>query len=204
MSSSNFKMSNPSRVHGGYDGPQETKEERRKKIDALNISVRSLFDPSQPWILVENGSILGYFDWVPAHLRVGPWQPYAPAAVLFFLFLAPLLVNLLEEKTKVSITYLTQQTYPEYSSALWFYNLLGFIWITGISLSVFRGPAGILAWGTYSMWTWTVLNIRYGLVTVYPFLNQSNSLLISILELSRFPMLLMCTMTFVVWNFILM
>jgi len=41
-------MSNPARVHGGYDGPQETKEERRKKIDALNISVWSLFDPSQP------------------------------------------------------------------------------------------------------------------------------------------------------------
>jgi len=54
------------------------------------------------------------------------------------------------------------------------------------------------------MWTWTILNIRYGLAVVYPFLNQSNSLLISILELSRLPMLLMCTMTFVVWNFILM
>ena len=33
-----------------------------------------LVDPAEPWVLVENGSFLGYFDWLPEKYRVGPWS----------------------------------------------------------------------------------------------------------------------------------
>jgi len=175
------------------------------KIDDLNINLWSLFDSMKPWILVDNGSILGYFDWVPARLRVGPWQPYAPVVLALFTFATPILVNwLVDEKTYLPTPHFNEDAYPEYLSAWWFYNLFCFVWITGISLTVLRGPAGIRAWATYSMWTWTILHLRHGLVVVSPWLKRSNFILVSVLELSRFPMLLMCTMTFVVWNFILM
>ena len=32
-----------------------------------------LIDPKEPWVLVDNGSFLGNFDWVPEKFRVGPW-----------------------------------------------------------------------------------------------------------------------------------
>lgn len=28
------------------------------------ITLRSFIDPTQPWVLVPNGSLLGFFDWV--------------------------------------------------------------------------------------------------------------------------------------------
>jgi hypothetical protein len=42
-----------------------------------SFSLSTLIDPSQPWVLVEDGSFLGIFDWVPRRLRVGPWSTCA-------------------------------------------------------------------------------------------------------------------------------
>jgi hypothetical protein len=42
--------------------------------DASQLTLFMLFDPSLPWVLVENGSIGGYFDWVPLEWRVGGWS----------------------------------------------------------------------------------------------------------------------------------
>jgi hypothetical protein len=47
-----------------YGGPHETRQERERKIHSLNLKISDLFDTSKPWVLVENGSLLGYFDWV--------------------------------------------------------------------------------------------------------------------------------------------
>lgn len=42
--------------------------------NASQLKLSMLFDPSLPWVLVENGSLGGYFDWVPVHMRVGEWS----------------------------------------------------------------------------------------------------------------------------------
>jgi hypothetical protein len=52
------------RMSHSYGGQKETKKELEKKVQELNLSVMDLFDWSKPWVLVPNGSILGFFDWV--------------------------------------------------------------------------------------------------------------------------------------------
>jgi hypothetical protein len=47
-----------------YGGAHETASEREEKVKKLNLSVVDLFDTSRPWLLVTNGSLLGYFDFV--------------------------------------------------------------------------------------------------------------------------------------------
>jgi hypothetical protein len=47
-----------------YGGQQQTNEELKDKIQKLHVSVSDLFDISKPWVLVPNGSLLGFFDWV--------------------------------------------------------------------------------------------------------------------------------------------
>ncbi|GKY97326.1 hypothetical protein MPSEU_000691000 [Mayamaea pseudoterrestris] len=50
------------------------KDNNRTVKDASQLKLSMLFDPSLPWILVENGSLGGHFDWVPEHFRVGGWS----------------------------------------------------------------------------------------------------------------------------------
>jgi hypothetical protein len=48
-----------------YGGAHETASEREENVKKfLNLSVVDLFDTSRPWLLVANGSLLGYFDFV--------------------------------------------------------------------------------------------------------------------------------------------
>lgn len=185
----------------GYAGPRESHEERHAKLKALDLSVFDLFDTSKPWVLVENGSILGYFDWVPVQWRVGPWQSSAPA-MLFALSYFAICGSVVAYQQQPSQTQ-NIDDYPALFSAMWYYNLFGFLWISGISIGVLFGPAGPRAWSTFTMWSWTVLQVRHGLSVIVPWLGP-NSFLFKILELSQFPMLMMHTLTFFVWNFILM
>jgi hypothetical protein len=52
------------RMSEQYGGQQQTNEELKDKVRKLNVSVSDLFDLSKPWVLVPNGSLLGFFDWV--------------------------------------------------------------------------------------------------------------------------------------------
>ena len=36
----------------------------KKRVKKLNLAVGDLFDTSRSWLLVDNGSLLGYFDFV--------------------------------------------------------------------------------------------------------------------------------------------
>ena len=47
-----------------YGGAHETASEREKRVKKLNLAVGDLFDTSRSWLLVDNGSLLGYFDFV--------------------------------------------------------------------------------------------------------------------------------------------
>ena len=92
--------------------------------------------------------------------------------------------------------------YDAVGTRSWCYNALGFLWTTFVSLSVLLGPAGAKPWATFTMWAWTVLNVRHGLSALAPFLSKG-SMLLSILEYSRFPTLIMASVTFGMWNFVI-
>lgn len=49
-----------------YGGRHESLEERDKRVHSLGLFIGDLFDTQKKWVLVENGSLLGYFDWVSA------------------------------------------------------------------------------------------------------------------------------------------
>jgi hypothetical protein len=183
-----------------YAGPRESDAVRKKMVKELNLSVADLFDTSKPWVLVENGSILGYFDWVPKKLRVGPWSP-AASAMLFVMVYTAICGIVVASQSPGPVS--SPVDYPAYLSGLWYYNLIGFVWISGISVSVLVGPAGPRAWATFTVWSWTILQVRHGSAVLSPWLEQE-SFLFKVLELSQFPMLMMHAMTFFVWNFILM
>ena len=185
----------------GYAGPRESSAERQKKLKVLNLSLLDLLDTSKPWVLVEDGSILGYFDFVPKKLRVGPWSPVAPA-MLFVMVYCVICGAVVAYNQQPSPTY-SVVDYPAYLSGMWYYNLLGFLWMSAISLKVFFGPAGAKPWATFTMWSWSLLQMRHGLSVIAPWL-EPQSFLFKALELSQFPVLVMHSMTFIVWNFILM
>jgi hypothetical protein len=50
----------------------------------LSSSSSSSYSSSSSWVLVENGSLGGFFDFVPLSWRIGPWNH---VAILYLLFL---------------------------------------------------------------------------------------------------------------------
>ena len=50
--------------HAYGDSKPDTAEERREKVAKVNLTLWDLVRSDAPWVLVEEGSILGYFDWV--------------------------------------------------------------------------------------------------------------------------------------------
>jgi len=49
--------------------------------------LKLLISPSSNWIIYDNnGSMGGFFDFVPEHLRVGPWFPLSPPFILAYIY----------------------------------------------------------------------------------------------------------------------
>ncbi|KAL7553901.1 hypothetical protein ACHAWF_017241 [Thalassiosira exigua] len=154
------------------------------------------FDPNSPWVLVEEGSLLGFFDFVPRHLRVGPWTTVAP------IFLAVIVAKLVYWMPHQSSFYLDEDilsTHPLEWGVFWLYNLTAFFWMKFILVKTLRlrGPGVVL---TYTIQSWIMITIRHGLSALAPFLPRKNFLL-WINELLRFPALATASITFVFWNF---
>jgi hypothetical protein len=182
-----------------------TRELPSKSTNNLEGSLFNLLlDPAKPWVVVENGSLLGYFDYVPETLRVGPWSPLAPAMLFSMVYMVTYGLVL----TYRSIEFEMDDddpssSYPPVLSPWWYYHVLGFLWISWISIKVWFGPVGPYAWATFTMWSWTILQLRHFLAAVAPWL-QPKSMGMQLLELLHYPMLMMHSMTFVIWNLILM
>jgi hypothetical protein len=104
----------------------------------LNLSILDLLNPEKSWILVDKGIILGYFDWVPEKLKVGPWSPFAPA-VLFSLVYMATWGRIISYR---SIQFETEPSfYPQVDTTWWYYNLLACLWISWVSITVWFGPS---------------------------------------------------------------
>lgn len=173
--------------------------ERLKKLSKSNNHTIKLSDflHTEPWVLVDNGSIAGFFDWVPRELRVGPWAPLAP-----FMLLAMICFALGGSIVAWQAYSIPALAYPDFGSAHWWCHVLGFLWMSAVSSYFFLG-AGILPYASYTLTSWTLLTLRNGLAAMAPWLTP-NSISWKLLELTRYPVLIMTSVTFVVWNLILM
>lgn len=153
--------------------------------------LRDFFTPGKPWVLVPNGSFMGYFDWVPLKLRVGPWHPVCAA------YMSVLTLWVYYECAKGFAT----DPFPEFEPVqawtwFWYYNVAAFAWTSLMVHQIFCSGMGWTSWGMYTIWSWTFTTLRHGLCAAAPFRPEWNTLN----EQIRFPMLVQATITFGVWN----
>jgi len=173
----------------------EEREAARKRKPELTLW--DFANPRGPWVLVPEGSLMGYFDWVPKHLRVGPWSLLAP------LYLAALCGFVMYMKPpEIGLMFANEPSpYPQPYSPLWCYNLIGFFWMIFV-LYLLRG-GGMFIFCTYTIQSWTMMTVRHGLSALAPFLSQGHPLLL-LHDILKFPVLATATVTFFVWNTVLM
>lgn len=165
----------------------------------LNLpSAWQFFDPSSPWVLVNEGSLMGTFDFVPKKLRVGPWTTFAP---IFVLAIVAKLIYWMPQQSSFHFDDEILSTHPPAYSAFWAYNLAAFFWMVLVLLMSLqkRGPGIIF---TYTIISWMMLIIRHGLSALAPIL-PANHILLWINEMLRFPALANASVTFFFWNFII-
>lgn len=194
----------PSTSKSGHD---EKEEEQRPTIKefAQSFSKYRLIDPNEPWILVEEGSFLRYFDWVPRPLRVGPWSVAAVCYLFAFSYLFTMgLVYFGEQHWWRAAAAANQSMntleYPTVRSHQWTYNVLAFVWMMYITYLILQGPLTYFAWATYTVQSWTLLWVRHGLCILAPLFAWAGRWA----EYIRFPVACSATVTFVVWNLVLM
>jgi hypothetical protein len=184
---------------------QETTNEENLRRFREEHSIWDLLDSSKPWVLVEDGSLMGYFNWVPANLRQGPWTVISIlflTALLYTLLLAATWMHLQRPLTAWVKEFQVEPTSNSQAFArTWYYNLFAFWWMMFVSwLIVTKSHVSVYAYSTYTVQSWTIVMIRHGLCVLIPFVPA----LTLLAELLRFPALVTATMTFCMWNFILM
>lgn len=173
--------------------PQSTLKEARNKLPPIRIS--SFLDPREPWVLVPNGSLLGFFDWVPENLRIGPWSAFAFPTMLF------LIVSLYHFRpTEDNIDDFTAY-YPNVYSKLWWYNIFGFSLMCALVtyIATYRTKGAIV---TFTLLSWQVNMIRHGINALGPMLSDHH-ILLKLNHILRFPALMSASVTFTIWNFVL-
>jgi hypothetical protein len=165
------------------------------------LSFRDFFSTSKPWVLVDDGSFLGYFEYVPAHLRCGPWSRVATfsfVAILYSLSAEGFRVHTSGGWTRY-FDCTVDQDYVAYNND-WYLTLACFLWMMFVIYNIITSsPVGLGAWTTFTVWSWTIVTIRYGLSVMAPFWTGARRPL----EVLKFPALLSASITFFMWNFLL-
>jgi hypothetical protein len=189
----------------------QTKQRRAARIECFRrtFSWRSLVDPTQDWILMADGSFLGFFDWVPKPLRVGPWSVAAISYLSALYYLTALVAAYYYYDASSLVDARTRSTDSSSSSstatiaawtAPWYYHIAAFGWMNYINYLIFTGSLfGTAAWSTYTVQSWTLLTLRHGWCAAAPYWTLARRLA----DYSRFPAACSATITFCVWNGIL-
>lgn len=175
-------------------GETGTNGSEKRKLPPIRLS--SFVDPRQPWILVPDGSLKGYFDWVPKNLRVGPWSKLA-IPTLGMVTCGILYGRPAEDSFDTLIA-----SYPRAFSSYWWYNVFAFFAMPGLlwwSISL-SSPAIVVA---FTIQSWIMNSLRHGINACAPFLVDDHVLL-RVNHIMRFPALVSASVTFVVWNFVLL
>jgi hypothetical protein len=183
--------------------PQVSAQERIRQFRRKH-SVSDLFDTTKPWVLVDEGSFLGFFDFVPPKYRSGPWRTITTcylAGILYLLAVGFVWVVSTQSPNGGWIHLYKQiDPYDAYTPS-WWYNSLGFLWTSYVSWNVFTAsPLGASAWCSYTLQSWTYLTLRHGLCALAPF---APPIVTVAAEVLRFPVLITASVTFAIWNFVL-
>lgn len=196
------------------DGGEESSSQRQngaKKSRALRrrFSVTDLVDPRKPWVLTDSGSMLGFFDFVPLHLREGPWSLTATLSLFGIMYtLSMILIGLNKEHTPVRESstsilddfVLANDAYLPYTTS-WCYNTATFFWMLFVTYMVYtESTLSSIAFVSFTLWSWCMITLRHGLCALAPFIPQVRVFA----EVLRLPVLLSASVTFGVWNFVLM
>jgi hypothetical protein len=172
-------------------------------------------------MLVDGTDLLGFFDFVPKHLRIGPWNVTASVALFVIMYTLAILIvgaNTLlhgrqdENGDRAYPTStgwdsvwddfrLPDEAYRQDFTVGWWYNVAGFGWCTYVLYLVksdsFMGP---VAFVSYTLWSWSIITLRHGLCALSPFVTTARV----VAEMLRLPVLMSASITFGVWNFVLM
>lgn len=203
-------------VKGSANGPSSTSEAssppkqeaetpspaRIRAIEFLRtLTVWDFIDPDIPWVLVENGSLGGSFDFVPDHFRVGPWSISALIYLTVLYYLTALAGAYFSSEMShpwwSSDRTFESLEYPAVRSVQWYYNLLAGFWMIYVMKLIYKGPASLMAWGTYTVQSWTLLCFRHLLCAAAP-VSPTAAI---VAEWIRFPVACSATVTFVLFNF---
>ena len=151
------------------------------------------------WLIYDNeGSYNGWFDWIPRKYRVGYWSPIA---VVFIGGLeASVIVYWPTELPAAPPATELFSTSHALDAAVFAWTLFVVVWIarTGFLKGLFISFTG---------WSWFLLVTRAAIATFRPFTGPG-SVLANFLgcaqSLVRFPTVLGATVTFFVWNLLLL
>ena len=132
-----------------------------------------------------------FFDFVPKHLRVGPWFFLSAPFVVAFAVAMYVLKPPLEFETSFPAPYS-------------FYNVFDMVAaVNGVLvLWLIIGKVGPAPLCTYTIWSWCILTFRCASSAFCSFFPELRTLA-WLSEFFRFPALVAASITFIVWNFVL-
>jgi hypothetical protein len=212
-------MTNYNQRHGGHspvassnmqdddDDGQNEPSSSKSSISRRRFSVIDLVNPHKPWILMDGGPLLGFFGFVPRPLRESPWSVTASLAlfvIVYVVVIGLLGANMMHTPSRgesiMDDFVLANDAYKPYTHS-WYYNVFGFFWMTFVAYMVFtESPLSWVAWVSFTLWSWTIMIVRHGLCVLAPFVPSVRVAA----EMLRLPVLLSASITFGVWNFVLM
>ena len=175
-------------------------------MSALQISLWDFIDPYRPWVFGDGKAAFeGFANFIPKHYRYGPWHvaPSVGLGVLAYMLMlsaAWMAINAPNEAHGWwTLFHIEDDQYHPFSTA-WFINLATFLWMIYICWNVmFISPMGKVAWISFTLWSWTTVTIRHGLLLIAPWVPSVRL----VAEILRFPGLLSASITTLVWNFVL-
>lgn len=218
MSATARVTSSPEAEASSYDR-KRTREEYRNKWNPQKQSLVTIyFDRNREWVLVPNGSYMGYFDWVPVSLRKGPWSPLAYVNLIgvgimlgisywhnYFHSDGGSSVSL-SPNNEEEVRLLVSKERPTWSGA-WLYNIIACLWMSIVFVRMLRATSTFILC-TYTIQSWVAQTLRHFLAVLLPLVQhyKYQSLLLPITVLYRrlrFHVLFSASVTFLIWNFIL-
>jgi hypothetical protein len=168
---------------------------RSSYIQHDDVERRPLFK----WHIYDNkGSYNGWFDWLPEWMRVGYWSPIAVASIICFYSAVCLYMP---HPLEFPVTRTTD--------LFWCADVAIFAWGVFVVVHARISLGSINAFYiSYTGWSWFILTARAGLTAAAPLVESSfPSLAASAATLGsslRFPTVVAATITFTIWNFVLL
>lgn len=172
-----------------------------------SVTLKDFFDPSKPWVLGHgNGApeLGAFLNHVPRHYRQGPWHVATYCSLLGVVCLlyygaSWMLSNPPNEDGWMSLFEIDEKEYQPFTFD-WFVTLAVFLWMFYVTYDIFfLSPLGKIVMITFTLWSWTTVTIRHGLIVLAPWIPMVRVPA----EVLRLPALLSASITTGVWNFVL-